>query len=105
MKDEGSTHTGDADKASGTPGAGRAPDHNRRSGAGFVTMLASLGLMFWLAGEPAVPSNMRKREGIFYAFAFLQGLSLGNLISYVYYVDPSYARALPHRPVGSFPDV
>jgi FtsH-binding integral membrane protein len=58
-------------------------------GARFVTMLASLALMGWLMSERAVPSNMGKREGIFYTFALVQGLSLGPLVSLVYDMDPA----------------
>ena len=68
------------------------------NGGGFVSMLLSMGLLVWLLSEPAVPSNMRKREGIFYSFALLQGLSLGTLVSLVYYIDPSYGSAVMAAP-------
>jgi len=56
------------------------------NGAGFATMLASFALLIWLNSVPV--SNAGKREGIFYAFAGLQGLSIGTLVSLFLYVDP-----------------
>ena len=57
------------------------------NGAGFATMLASFALLFWLQLVPV--SKVGMREGIFYAFAGLQGLSIGTFVSLFLYVDPS----------------
>ncbi|XP_033728668.1 probable Bax inhibitor 1 [Pecten maximus] len=57
--------------------------------AGLLTTIASIGLMFWLASTRHSKENETKRLGIFAAFTFLSGMSLGPLLDYVIKVDPS----------------
>ncbi|OWF36025.1 probable Bax inhibitor 1 [Mizuhopecten yessoensis] len=57
--------------------------------AGILTMLASLGLMIWLASTHHSKETETKRLGIFAGFTFFTGMSLGPLLDYVITVDPS----------------
>lgn len=57
--------------------------------AGFLTALASVGLLIWLASTHHSKENEMKRLGILSGFAFLTGLSLGPVMDFAIDVDPS----------------
>ncbi|KAL3855766.1 hypothetical protein ACJMK2_014973 [Sinanodonta woodiana] len=57
--------------------------------AGFITTIASLCLMLWLASTHHSKENETKRIAIFTGFTFLAGMSLGPLLDYVMHIDPS----------------
>lgn len=57
--------------------------------AGFLTMIASIGLMLWLAATHHSKENETKRLAIFSGFTFFSGMSLGPLLDYVIQIDPS----------------
>lgn len=57
--------------------------------AGILTVLASIGMMLWLAATSHTKENEQKRLGIFIGFTFLSGVSLGPLLDMVISIDPS----------------
>ncbi|XP_066528381.1 probable Bax inhibitor 1 [Hoplias malabaricus] len=56
---------------------------------GLLSMLASLGLMAWLAMTPHSPQTEKKRLGILAGFAFFTGVGLGPAMDYVITINPS----------------
>ncbi|XP_005108925.1 probable Bax inhibitor 1 [Aplysia californica] len=62
------------------------------TGAGewhFLTMLASLGLMGWLASTRHAKEEVSKRLAIFVGFALCSGISLGPLLQMVVSLEPT----------------
>lgn len=55
--------------------------------AGFLTAIASLGLMLWLYMTPHTRENTTKRLAILAGFAFLTGMSLGPVMEMVTMID------------------
>ncbi|GFO20834.1 Bax inhibitor-1 protein [Plakobranchus ocellatus] len=55
----------------------------------FLTALGSLGLIAWLATTRHSKETTSKRLGIFTAFTFLSGISLGPLLDLVIRIEPS----------------
>ncbi|CAE7239234.1 tmbim6 [Symbiodinium sp. KB8] len=55
---------------------------------GMLSSLAALGLTLWLAFD-ADKTNTLKRVSIFTAFCFAKGMSVGPLVAYAAYVEPS----------------
>ncbi|KAH9488945.1 Bax inhibitor 1 [Bulinus truncatus] len=55
----------------------------------FVTGLVSIGLILWLASTRHSKENLGKRVGIFGAFTFTAGISLGPLLDLVIGIEPS----------------
>jgi len=71
--------------------AGGAYIHSQ-TGAGdwrFITMIASLGLMLWLASTRHSKEDVGKRVAIFTGFCFTSGISLGPLLDMVIMIDPT----------------
>uniref|UniRef100_A0A672HYT6 Transmembrane BAX inhibitor motif-containing protein 6 n=1 Tax=Salarias fasciatus TaxID=181472 RepID=A0A672HYT6_SALFA len=56
---------------------------------GVLSVLGSLGMMFWLAMTPASPHTEKKRLALLAGFAFLTGVGLGPTLDLVIAVDPS----------------
>ncbi|KAF3697345.1 putative Bax inhibitor 1 [Channa argus] len=56
---------------------------------GLLSVLASLGMMFWLAMTPHSPETEKKRLAILAGFAFLTGVGLGPTLDFVIAVNPS----------------
>ncbi|KAM6925473.1 putative Bax inhibitor 1 [Xenentodon cancila] len=56
---------------------------------GVLSVLGSLGMMFWLAMTPHNPDTEKKRLAILAAFAFLTGVGLGPTLDFVIAVNPS----------------
>lgn len=62
------------------------------TGAGhwhFLTFIASMGLMVWLASTRHAKEEVGKRIGIFTGFCFFMGISLGPLLDMVVMVNPT----------------
>ncbi|KAL8599678.1 hypothetical protein ACOMHN_065606 [Nucella lapillus] len=57
--------------------------------AGLMTALMSVGLMVWLNSTRHCKENFNKRIGIFLAFTFLSGISLGPCLKMAVFIDPS----------------
>lgn len=57
--------------------------------AGFITALVTIGLIFWLKSVPHEPKNVAKRVGILCGIGALTGISLGPLLRYAAFLDPS----------------
>lgn len=55
---------------------------------GLLSLLAALGCILWLHADPD-RSNQTKRLGIFAAFTFFQGMTLGGLVEVILIADPS----------------
>lgn len=63
-----------------------------KTGAGewhFLTAIASIGLMIWLASTRHAKENVGKRVAIFVAFTGCSGVSLGPLLENVVRIEPS----------------
>ncbi|CAH1248882.1 bax inhibitor 1-like [Branchiostoma lanceolatum] len=56
---------------------------------GFLSAIASIGLLIWLGMTDNAPRNQLKRLGIMGGFAFCVGLGLGPLMDTVIQIDPS----------------
>ncbi|XP_024148079.1 probable Bax inhibitor 1 [Oryzias melastigma] len=56
---------------------------------GVLSLLGSVGLMFWLAMTPHNPETEKKRLAILAGFAFLTGVGLGPTLDFVIAVNPS----------------
>eukprot|EP00058_Branchiostoma_floridae_P019764 XP_002605254.1 hypothetical protein BRAFLDRAFT_126592 [Branchiostoma floridae] len=56
---------------------------------GFLSAIASIGLLIWLGVTENAPANQLKRLGIMGGFAFCVGLGLGPLMDQVIQIDPS----------------
>lgn len=56
---------------------------------GLLTVIASIGMLIWLAATHHSKENEKKRLGIFVGFTFLSGISLGPMLEYAIHVDPS----------------
>ncbi|KAG7237891.1 hypothetical protein INR49_031684 [Caranx melampygus] len=56
---------------------------------GVLSVLGSLGMMFWLAMTPHNSETERKRLAILAGFAFLTGVGLGPTLDFVIAVNPS----------------
>ncbi|KAF6023398.1 TMBIM6 [Bugula neritina] len=57
--------------------------------AGFLTAIITLGLIFWLKATPHESKNVSKRIGILTGIGFLTGVSMGPLLQYAAFLDPS----------------
>ncbi|KAK7113393.1 hypothetical protein V1264_012691 [Littorina saxatilis] len=57
--------------------------------AGFLTTIACLGLMLWLATTRHSKENLNKRLAIFTGFTFCSGVSLGPLLDLAISIEPS----------------
>ena len=53
----------------------------------FVSMIAAVGLMFWLMATPQ--QEVSKRFGLLLGFGFLKGMSIGPLLSHSLRIDPT----------------
>uniref|UniRef100_A0A7N8XCJ1 Transmembrane BAX inhibitor motif-containing protein 6 n=1 Tax=Mastacembelus armatus TaxID=205130 RepID=A0A7N8XCJ1_9TELE len=56
---------------------------------GVLSVLCSLGMMFWLAMTPHSPDTEKKRLAILAGFAFLTGVGLGPTLDFVIAINPS----------------
>ncbi|XP_060930752.1 probable Bax inhibitor 1 [Limanda limanda] len=56
---------------------------------GLLSVLGSLGMMFWLAMTPHNAETEKKRLAILAGFAFLTGLGLGPTMDFVIAINPS----------------
>ncbi|MBN3310578.1 BI1 inhibitor, partial [Amia calva] len=56
---------------------------------GVLSLLASLGMMAWLAMTPHNPETEKKRLGILAGFAFFTGVGLGPTMDFVIAINPS----------------
>ncbi|CAN9515257.1 unnamed protein product [Ophioblennius macclurei] len=56
---------------------------------GMLSVLGSLGMMFWLAMTPHNAQTEKKRLAILAGFAFLTGVGLGPTLDFVIAVNPS----------------
>ncbi|KAF3860853.1 hypothetical protein F7725_001108 [Dissostichus mawsoni] len=56
---------------------------------GLLSVLGSLGMMFWLAMTPHNSETEKKRLAILAGFAFLTGVGLGPTLDFVIAVNPS----------------
>ncbi|XP_004071065.1 bax inhibitor 1 [Oryzias latipes] len=56
---------------------------------GVLSLLGSVGLMFWLAMTPHNPETEKKRLAILAGFAFLTGVGLGPTLDFVIAINPS----------------
>jgi len=59
---------------------------------GIITSLLSVGAIIGIKALPYNVQNNSSRWGLLWAFAFLQGISIGHIISFVLHVDPSGAN-------------
>ncbi|KAJ3583564.1 hypothetical protein NHX12_016876 [Muraenolepis orangiensis] len=56
---------------------------------GLLSLLCSLGMMFWLAMTPHSSETEKKRLGILAGFAFFTGVGLGPTMDFVIAINPS----------------
>uniref|UniRef100_A0A8C8DQQ2 Testis enhanced gene transcript (BAX inhibitor 1) n=1 Tax=Oryzias sinensis TaxID=183150 RepID=A0A8C8DQQ2_9TELE len=57
---------------------------------GVLSLLGSVGLMFWLAMTPHNPETEKKRLAILAGFAFLTGVGLGPTLDFVIAINPRF---------------
>jgi len=57
--------------------------------AGFLTAIASIGLIFWMKATPHEQKNVPKRIGMLAGIGALTGMSMGPLLRYAAFLDPS----------------
>ncbi|GMH40044.1 hypothetical protein BSKO_07948 [Bryopsis sp. KO-2023] len=55
---------------------------------GMVSLLGSVGSVFWLSTTPNLPSTLNKRYSLLGVTAFLQGCSIGPLVGNVWSYNP-----------------
>jgi len=54
---------------------------------GFISQIASFGLLFWLLLTPHSSENVNKRLMILLGFGLCEGLSLGKFVEYIIQID------------------
>lgn len=62
--------------------------------AGLLSSLLSMATVIGIQMLPYNVENGNKRWGLLWSFAFLQGMSIGNLVSFVLYFDPTGSTVL-----------